>query len=292
MVKQDRSLGLLILFSILTCGIYSYFFWYKLAEDMNIMCDGDGEHTTDGIVMILLFLFTFGIYPYIWYYQVGNRLQSNAKRYGLEFNESGTTVVLWLILGIFVAIGPFIGLYIIIKNANTVAVMYNNSRGGSAKQGFNAYNNAHGNSYDNMQNNGMAGNSGYHYLSDANQSPVTEEPVKTLAIDYNQGKKTISLACRSGEFSGASFEIGVNEKVTIGRDYSCNIKFASTTPNVSRNHCTVWYDGQNIWLADNGSSYGTYLMDGTRLEPMKPVSINEGTGFYLGSSNVLFYVSR
>ena len=129
MVKQDRSFGLLLLFSILTCGIYSYYFWYKFAEDMNVMCDGDGEHTTDGALMILLFMFTFGIYPYIWYYQVGDRLHANSRRYGLDFPENGTTVLLWLIVGLFIAIGPLIAIYIIIKNANSVAVMYNRNKG-------------------------------------------------------------------------------------------------------------------------------------------------------------------
>ena len=44
-VKEDRSLLMCILLSIVTCGIYSFYFVYKLAEDMNVLCAGDGEET-------------------------------------------------------------------------------------------------------------------------------------------------------------------------------------------------------------------------------------------------------
>lgn len=37
MIRTDRGLGSYIIFSLLTCGIYSYWFIYKLAEDVNIM---------------------------------------------------------------------------------------------------------------------------------------------------------------------------------------------------------------------------------------------------------------
>ena len=42
-LKDDRGLASYIILSIITCGIYSYYFIYKMAHDVNIACDGDGE---------------------------------------------------------------------------------------------------------------------------------------------------------------------------------------------------------------------------------------------------------
>ena len=45
---QKRSIGLCIVLSIVTCGIYGYYFLYTMARDTNIACAGDGE-TTPGL---------------------------------------------------------------------------------------------------------------------------------------------------------------------------------------------------------------------------------------------------
>lgn len=124
MIKQ-RSLLTYILLSIVTCGIYSIYFWYKFAEDTNITCQGDGEETTNYIVCWLLGMVTCGIYPLYWYYKLGNRLQRNAPRYGLAFQESGTTILLWYILGSFIIVGPFIAFYFLMKNLNAIGERYN-----------------------------------------------------------------------------------------------------------------------------------------------------------------------
>lgn len=126
MIKEDRSLLMYILLSICTCGIYSYYFLYKMAEDANILCAGDGKKTSGLVTFILLSFITCGIYAWIWYYSLGNRLAENAPRYGLTFSENGTTVIMWCIFGAFICgIGPFIGMNILIKNMNAMAHAYN-----------------------------------------------------------------------------------------------------------------------------------------------------------------------
>lgn len=125
-IKQDRSLLKYILLSIITCGIYSWIFLYELAKDVNILCQGDGEETAGLIKLILLSIITCGIYSFIWYYKLGNRLCANAPRYGLVFQENGTTVLLWQLFGsMLCGIGPFIAWNIIIKNTNMLASAYN-----------------------------------------------------------------------------------------------------------------------------------------------------------------------
>ena len=79
---------------------------------------------------ILLSILTCGIYSWIWQYSLGNRLAANAPRYGMNFQENGTTVLLWDLFGILLCgIGPFIAMNIIIKNTNSICMAYNRSKG-------------------------------------------------------------------------------------------------------------------------------------------------------------------
>lgn len=126
-VNQKRSLWKYVLFTILTCGIYSWIFLYDLARDVNMICQGDGRETAGLGKLLLLSVVTFGIYGFVWYYDLGNRLQANAPRYGLTFQENGTAVLLWQTCGLLLFyIGPFIAWNIIIKNTNALAAQYNN----------------------------------------------------------------------------------------------------------------------------------------------------------------------
>ena len=131
MIIRQRDLVKLIVFGLITCGIYSIFFWYRYAEDMNIVCDGDGEHTTNFIAAILLSIITCGIYQFYYFYKIGNRLARNAPRYGLQFQENGTTILMWEIFASFLCgLGVWISWHIMIKNMNALAAAYNNYNSG------------------------------------------------------------------------------------------------------------------------------------------------------------------
>lgn len=125
-LKTDRNIFLYILLTLVTCGIYGYYFIYKLAQDVNVACDGDGESTPGLLMFVLLSWITCGIYAYYWYYKLANRLAKNAPRYGMQFQENGTTVLMWIIFGMLLCgIGSFIGLHILFKNANMICAAYN-----------------------------------------------------------------------------------------------------------------------------------------------------------------------
>jgi hypothetical protein len=129
-IKTDRSLVTYILLSIITCGIYSYYFLYTMARDANTICEGDGDKTGGLLAFILLSMITCGIYGIYWEYKLGNRLAENAPRYGLMFQENGTSVLVWYIFGVLVCgIGPFVAMSILIKNMNRLAMAYNQRYG-------------------------------------------------------------------------------------------------------------------------------------------------------------------
>lgn len=125
-LATDRSILTYILLSIVTCGIYGFYFLYCMTRDVNVACAGDGENTPGLAQLIIFSLLTCGIYSFYWYYKLGNRLADNAPRYGMTFQENGTTVVLWCVIGYLICgIGSWIAMYILIKNTNTICGAYN-----------------------------------------------------------------------------------------------------------------------------------------------------------------------
>ena len=129
-VTENRDFVLYVILTIITCGIYGLVFLYSMIQDVNTVCDGDGEHTRGLMGLILLSLVTCGIYSFYWYYCLGNRLANNASRYGMSFQENGTTVLLWLVIGsLLCGLGTWVATYIIIKNCNQLCAAYNRAHG-------------------------------------------------------------------------------------------------------------------------------------------------------------------
>ena len=127
-LKTDRSLIAYILLSLITCGIYGYYFIYTVARDINIACSDDDEETAGLGMFILLSIITCGIYGVYWEYKLGNRLAKNATSFGLTFQENGTTIIMWRIFGCLICfVGTFIGSHILIKNVNAICEAYNKS---------------------------------------------------------------------------------------------------------------------------------------------------------------------
>jgi hypothetical protein len=124
MVDNKRSLLKYIVFSVCTLGIYSLYFIYKLVEDVNVICRGDGEETPGLMSLILFSICTLGIYSFVWYYRLGNRIQRAGRRYDLGL-EGGGTLLMWQIFGsLLFGLGPLISTYILIQNMNCLATGY------------------------------------------------------------------------------------------------------------------------------------------------------------------------
>ncbi len=116
---------MLIVLSIITFGIYPLFFWHGYARDMNIVCAGDGRKTSGIIVQVVFSIFTLGIYNLIWIYSAGDRIFYNCTKRNIPNTVSGGSVLLWYVLGSFILIGPFIGLYQLISGLNQLCISYN-----------------------------------------------------------------------------------------------------------------------------------------------------------------------
>ncbi|MBQ9504754.1 MAG: FHA domain-containing protein [Lachnospiraceae bacterium] len=84
----------------------------------------------------------------------------------------------------------------------------------------------------------------------------------------------------SGNFAGQDFQ--VNGSLVFGRSQQgCNVLFPDNVKGVSRNHCKVESNGVTATITDIGSSYGTFV-NGRKLAPYTPTTLNNGDTFWLG----------
>lgn len=99
---------------------------------------------------------------------------------------------------------------------------------------------------------------------------------------------TTMLLANSGPLTNSLFPIG--QRLTFGRDpASCNVVLPSETLGVSRCHCILERTAGGVFIADVGSTAGTFLSNGQKIPQNQWVQINGE--FYLGSVNVKFKVN-
>lgn len=101
--------------------------------------------------------------------------------------------------------------------------------------------------------------------------------------------RQITNVGQASSLGGKSYP--VQGKVVIGRDPAkCQVVFPAKTPGISSAHCAVQEIAQGVVVTDLGSSYGTFLENGTKLEPNKPYTVPVGEAFYLASKDNGFRV--
>lgn len=107
----------------------------------------------------------------------------------------------------------------------------------------------------------------------------------TMAV----GTAMITVMGISGVHKGKKFTL--KESLTFGRDYKkCDVVFPTDTEGVSGKHCMLTWSGGKIYIRDMGSSYGTYINSGLRIDRDIDMPINVGDTFSLGSEKEKFVV--
>jgi|GEM_PF-565250 len=93
---KERSIPLAIVFTVITLGIYGYYWVYKLHDEANALSGRRGE-MHPGLV-VLLCIVTFGIFRVYWAYSQGEKFREEANARGS--NEANDCPVLYLVLEI------------------------------------------------------------------------------------------------------------------------------------------------------------------------------------------------
>jgi hypothetical protein len=93
---QKRDIAVSILLTILTCGIYSIYWFIVLTDDVKAV-SGDNQVSSGGVAF-LLSIVTCGIYIIYWGYKMGELVARAQANKTLPVRDNA---VLYLILNIF-----------------------------------------------------------------------------------------------------------------------------------------------------------------------------------------------
>ncbi len=268
-LKENRNIFVYIFLAILTCGFYSYYFIYAMALDANTLCSGDGKKTPGLIKFLLLSVLTCGIYSIYWEYSLGNRLAENGPRYGLQFQENGSSVLMWRIFGMALCgFGAFVAMNILIKNMNAMAHVYN--------EGVSSGYDASGASY--AQEPSYAAQPS---LSASDDDMLTM-PVQEWKPDSDMAQTGGCIECCRGVYEGAQFPF--EGELVIGRDETC-AHIVIKSPEISRRHCSIFYNRENgSYTVTDDSSNGVFYKNGQAFPKNQPVSCGAGTILVIANS--------
>ena len=128
LLKTDRSVWKFILFSILTCGIYSIIFFSGISDDINRVASGrDGKKTTHYCLMsFVLSPITCGIYQFYWWHTISERIGEETRARGIYTDFSATTFWLWYVVGsLLCGLGPLVYVHMLCKTMNQLNTNYN-----------------------------------------------------------------------------------------------------------------------------------------------------------------------
>ncbi len=112
--------------------------------------------------------------------------------------------------------------------------------------------------------------------------PVIEEPVAEKVTEYY-------LCGIAGCVKDMSVKI--KDKVTVGRSPDMDVVIPADTKGISREHCKVELQGEEVLLTDLNSSQGTFL-NGKRIPKATPVKLKENSEIFLGSDRHGFALKK
>ncbi|WP_309122279.1 DUF4234 domain-containing protein [Paenibacillus sp.] len=92
---QERSIGLAVVLTLVTCGIYGIYWFIVLTNDVGRI---SGDPSFTGGKHFLLSIVTCGIWSIIWSYQAGKLVESAQRQRGIPGTDNS---VLYLVLTIF-----------------------------------------------------------------------------------------------------------------------------------------------------------------------------------------------
>ena len=102
-------------------------------------------------------------------------------------------------------------------------------------------------------------------------------------------QKGLVVTCERGPLKGRS--ISGCKSVRVGRNSAtCNLAFPDDTPGVSKEHCEIYSTPSGIVVSDLGSTYGTYLSDGSRVQRGEHRNVGNENIILIGSDKVILSV--
>ena len=116
-----RGLWKMILFGLLTLGIYPVVIWSRMVTELNLAASRyDGKRTMPFFAMTMLSPVTLGIFSFVWMHRFCRRIGDELDRRNLGYKFGPSTFWLWNVLGTLILVGPFIFVHKLMKAMNKI----------------------------------------------------------------------------------------------------------------------------------------------------------------------------
>lgn len=98
---QPRGIGMSLLLTLVTCGIYGIYWLYCMVRDVNTLAMSQNKETSaEAGMVVLLSIVTCGIYLIYYFYKAGKILSSLSYKNGMHPNDDGIIMMVLSILGL------------------------------------------------------------------------------------------------------------------------------------------------------------------------------------------------
>ena len=126
-LRTNRALWKIIVFSMLTFGIYGLVVYCNVSSDINTVASRyDGKRTMHfALLTFIVAPLTFGIASFVWNHRICGRMGNELNRRGIAYSFGSADFWLWGILGSLIFVGPFIYTHKMLKAMNLLAEDFN-----------------------------------------------------------------------------------------------------------------------------------------------------------------------
>lgn len=122
----SRKLWKMILYGILTLGIYNLVILSKLVTELNVVaCRYDGKRTMPFVCMSIVASITFGIYGLVWNHKFSARICDELHRRGYEYKFGSSSFWIWGVLGALILVGPLVYMHKLLTAMNMINQDFN-----------------------------------------------------------------------------------------------------------------------------------------------------------------------
>ena len=125
-LKTNRRMWKLMLFNILTLGIYSILFFIPFSFDIDKAAPKrDGSKTFNYLFAYVLAMVTGNIAMFVWFFHITQRIEDALAQRGIEYSLSMGDFWGWYVLGSFILVGPFVYFHKLCTAMNLLCADFN-----------------------------------------------------------------------------------------------------------------------------------------------------------------------
>jgi drug/metabolite transporter (DMT)-like permease len=112
-VGKRRGPWQVILLGLITCGIYTFYWYYQAMEDIN---RASGEQRINSAMLLILSIFCSPV-VFVVLYKIDDQLTLLSKEEGVHYTPK---YILWLLLTLILGVGPLVAVFQIIGAFNNI----------------------------------------------------------------------------------------------------------------------------------------------------------------------------